>query len=314
MVGKSKGRTIKAARERSNTLCEEGSTKTEGLLLKKYTEMLGRAQHWRGGNKIKHLSDKEFFDDCKWVKSEKVLLPAEVCQGVLHRVANAQKYKLQWSDFFDIIAPWGLHDAAGDLFNVEHPQLNQLPRHLSWRLVAFANYMFDDCLNPMLFQAESGASRVSDLCHAGLTMLGKQDYLEMSRAEAVLAADLEVCFNGVIALIELPLTKPTEHGQHVKQISGDSCDVEELPASSVLLKVRIVVEVVEYYSSRATMYKEALPTLMEKEDDVASYLSFLGKMEKDEEQRKALGAQETGHQLEACIDCFSVLQNKVPQY
>lgn len=85
LVGKKKGRTIKALRERTEKLLSVESTRHIGRLLQQYLEKVVVASNWRGGGLISSLEDGEIAAQWNILQTENTTLPADVCQALVHR-------------------------------------------------------------------------------------------------------------------------------------------------------------------------------------------------------------------------------------
>ena len=81
MVGKPKGRTEKALRQKAVSLCANPATRSQGLMLQEYHGKIRRAQAWRDGAIIASLSDEVLEQDLKMFDSEGCVLPAVECQA-----------------------------------------------------------------------------------------------------------------------------------------------------------------------------------------------------------------------------------------
>ena len=91
MVGNSKGRTLRALRDRVDKLCQCAETRTEGLALQEYYRKILRAQAWRGGHQLGAMDWATILGDVLMFVAEGVVLPADCAAALVAK--KAQHFK-----------------------------------------------------------------------------------------------------------------------------------------------------------------------------------------------------------------------------
>ena len=172
LVGKSKGRTIKALRERVDKLCASKETRTEGLTLSRYHDQVKRACAWRGGHTIFGMTDETFKQDLDMFSANGVVLPADICECLVTKASQTHSVNRNWKQFLETVLPFGGDPAK---FDCRFPRLRDLPRLPGWLLKASAAALFDEVLNPILFEEQVGSGKAASICETALVIMEDQD-------------------------------------------------------------------------------------------------------------------------------------------
>ena len=85
MIGGSKGRSIRAIKDRVDELAGAKETRSMGVLLSGYHTKCEVAKAWRGGRGIMTMSQKDLESGLALFAKEEVTLPADVSEALVVR-------------------------------------------------------------------------------------------------------------------------------------------------------------------------------------------------------------------------------------
>jgi hypothetical protein len=183
LVGKSKGRTIKALRERVDTLSLHADTRSMGGVLNGFHSRVKMAHNWRGGRIVHTLSDEAFKADAEILQYEIPNLPAEVCQHALQRTFSRQQAEQRWVAYVKCSNPFR---SASDTtaFNLMDPMMKYIPRVDRWRLAVCQRSLIEAHICAWVRTGEEKSSQLLDMLAALATELGNEDPFEMDKLNA----------------------------------------------------------------------------------------------------------------------------------
>ena len=280
LVGRPKGRSIKALRERVETLLEDKDTRTAGLLLNQYHEKVQVARNWRGGSAIAAMDDDTVDKNLSMFQAEATILPAEIGQALLKRQADRHASERNWKAYFGIMMPF--LKSAEFTFDPKNPTMWQLPRVPQWKRQAFLNSFIDQLVCPFLFEGSSSAASIRDLSTNLLAALDGQDIMMMDKHAASLLDDLRMAFTGLITIIDFPFS------------SANRSEVEALAprssASSAPNPVEILASALEsapWFKERREKFLAAMTIIAEKEGEVEMHLEYLEQYDDEPADEKA---------------------------
>lgn len=280
LVGKSKGRTIRAMRERCNALLAQKTTRTEGLILQKYLEQCKRVNVWRGGQALHGLSEQEYDSDIRLYIDNGVILPAIICQNMVARASGHYSTQRDWKAYLLTVLPFGSLGEAS--FDYQRPMLKDLPRVLQWRIQASITAVCDDFINQFLFEGPSAAAKVESISRIAIEILEEQDPILMDTTLSEYLEDLKTVFEALLTITTMPLDP--SGGASIQALLIEPLTKDML--SGPIMKVRAAFEAAEWYADRANQYMAALPTLIEKRADFEKHLQVLEDFEASEDNTK----------------------------
>ena len=278
LVGRPKGRTEKALRERVITLCENKATRPQGILLQEYHNKVKRAMAWRGGSVVQSLSDQVLHQDLDMFASESCLLPAVVGQALVARKAASHVTERKWEDFFDTIMAFTPDGTTSDDFNPKLPLLSQLPRVMKFKLQTMQTAILTDVISPMLFEGSASLPALSTLVRAGTAAMERQDAMVMDKDSAVALHDWTLVMSGLQAVCTLPFD--SSHEEAIRALIEKPAKPQ--PDHGPVQVCRTVLADATFYAARAQQYMDALPLMMEKETAWSEHLLLLGRLEGSE--------------------------------
>ena len=160
-------------------------------------------------------------------------------------------------------------------FNPEAPTLSTLPRILVWRIEASNTTIFDELINPWLFEGKDSACTLQSCCAAFLVALENEDVMLMQEAAAAQYEELCITFQGLIVIASRPFC--SDGGDAVRALCGQG-DVKEARGGPVE-KVRVALKASEYFKGQAEAFLESLPLILEKEGDMVAHRECLSRFE-----------------------------------
>lgn len=267
MVGKPKGRSIKALRERCDALASDSSTRTVGINLTNWHEKVLVAKKWRGGAVVMVMEDKEISDALDLFEATETVLPADICQALLERHSERLATSRKWSEYLEAMLPFTHHGGAEE-FDPRKPSMRSLPRVQACKSQAFLHSFMEKLVGPFLFEGSSSSAVVLDIMVALLNALEGEDALMMEKASASLMVDLESVAKAVKTILELPFESSCS--QLVKMAKGDMAT-----KCAPMDQLSAVISEAPWYSERAEKFMKALPTIIEMEAKVIDNLLVL---------------------------------------
>lgn len=286
-------------------MCALKETRTEGLILSKYHELVKRAQLWRGGEAIHGMTDEEYNKGLDMFDAESVIVPANICQNIVAKVSNSLSAARSWRRYFEVVLPFERAVESTEMqFDYRNPRLRDLPRLISWKLNAATATIFDDLVNPMLFEGASSASQLADLSTHAIAALAEEDPIMMGKASASLLEDMKAIFASIQAVVRMPIDS-----ECLPSIMAFLAPPPDDMPSSAMQKARVAFDVSDWYSSRGQMYLKSLPTIVEKESDIAGHRQTIQDCKQSGDGYADIVWTP---KLHSAVDCMGELLNKLP--
>ena len=148
-----------------------------------------------------------------------------------------------------------------DAFVPEAPRLRDLPRVRAWRHQAFLTSLFDECLNPLIFNGVQSVAHVDSLLTSAIDVLAEEDALMMDAVSSSMHEDLVQVSGAILAILQCPFDE--QHAEHVKVLVGK---VAPPLSSDVFARARTAVSLTDFYAQRAQEYLNMQPTILEKKE------------------------------------------------
>ena len=268
MVGRPKGRSIKALRERVDALVSTAATRPTGILLSQYLQKVNTAKRWRGGTQVHTLDDTELENDIATFEGEGTVLPADICQALVQRRADRYAASKDWGTWVACMLPITSDGSEGDVFDPKAPTMARLPRVSAWRFQAFNHAFFEKLLLPLLFEGGSSAPPVKAISHCVLDAMEAVDIIALDQAAASFVDDMQLCMNGLITIIDLPFS--SEHSEAVQTLA-----VMKGPRKGIVEILATALDQAQWYSDRAKRYINNMSLIVEKEGAMQKHEAFL---------------------------------------
>jgi hypothetical protein len=272
LVGKSKGRSIKALRERVNALSLDPSTRSQATTLGFYHEKLKVAHAWRGGKIVHTLSDAGYKSDAEMLMAEVSHLPADICQHTLKRHLDRHKTSQSWGIYASASMPFkkASDHAKYDLLDA---MMRYLPRVDKWRLYVCQGSLIEQHL---CVWVREGADRSSQMLALLLVLeveLAKEDPFDMDQINASFYNEVSQVVDGLKAIVQLSFASSPQ----AAIVALGKCQYSTKHASPTELVATAIADCA-WYKDRKDKYLQALPSIMEYEDVLVENGAILDKL------------------------------------
>ena len=265
LVGRPKGRTIKAIRERAEALSDgkETDAHSEGVLLQNFHDDLEIARSWRGGKGVAAMTEAHIEKSIKLFCKYEVILPADALQGLLNRYARRAATARDWDVYMEMMMP--LSNYAVKVFDLKSPKLCQLPRTEIWRLKCFQYQFLEREVVPILYQGAEGQVHLMKICSAVLASLNTCDPMMMTPCAAKFYDEILEGFQGLKIIMELPFSSVEKSSvlALANLGKGPLGILSDALANS------------PWHTARRDKWVASLPTIEEKEEQMQEHLEFL---------------------------------------
>ena len=259
-VGQPKGRSVKALRDRVDTLCANKDTRSQGILLGEFAKRVGIAAKWRGGAIVMSLSDAELESDLNALGD--VVYTADIGQALVARATQRAIAEKQYDQLVDLSVPF--HSGEQVKFDPASPRLHALPRTVHWKLACYRNSFIHELVCSMVFEGEEKHTDLTALCRAAVSKLDTEDPFNLDQHSAVILQESLEAFTALHTICVMPFS--VEHLDVVRSIDISNRHVGASSSSGPLDIVAAAVSKSEWHKSRLHTYLEAAPTILMKSD------------------------------------------------
>lgn len=200
MVGPSRGRTIKALREKLERLSGDAGAVDDRNRLKNYHSLVVLAQQMRPERLVK-LPESELRPILhKIVGEEKVSLPVDVETALVDHKLNSLVLGGAVGPLSEASKPWSDNPSP---FDPMHPMLSSLGIPMPNRLSKYKQCFWGRFMVPLLSTSDGQERRVRESCEAVLQTFANEDPLELDMAMATTMRDCVTSASAVKAILDL---------------------------------------------------------------------------------------------------------------
>ena len=260
LVGRKKGRTIKALRERVEALLLESDSEAMGKMLKAYYDNVQLAVQWRGGKLIGKADDFAIRKGWDVLKAEGTILPADISQALVHRRAETFWQMLDWPGYVQCM--WPLGDGTTKTFDPLLPMMAALPRVRAWCIAAFISCVIRGKLCSLVMEGELKMPMLKGLVLQLQASAEAVDMLKLEPDVKVFVKELSKASAGILAVTAFKFdTTLCEEALAMKRSKN-------LAQSGVMDFATAAVAASPFFSAVRQKYEEAAVVIEEHADSL----------------------------------------------
>lgn len=201
LTGSSKGRSIKALREKMERLSSKPATLDDGNRLRQYLKKVLLAQSLRP-DKVAQLPTNEVEAALHAILSEGVALPPEVGLGLVDRRIGELLHSSDMAGLLATTRPWPA-SPADKKFDPFLPKLGPLRLAVVDRIAKFKQNFWYQGLIPCLMTGEQGLDRVVRICELVKKEFESEDVIDLDVPAAQLVQECMAISTGLIGLVRM---------------------------------------------------------------------------------------------------------------
>ena len=260
MTGKSKGRSMRAMKDRYTGLCDSGETRAAGMDLKALYDDLKILHDHRGGKLDSSLSWEKIVERMDVIVKYLKVVPAVLGQRVLSRFYKTCQQEQRWVEVMKVLNPW----LAPVAFSARQPRLCDLPRVEEWKRLAFIQTFFREAIVPEIAEGKEGTQKLKVMVAAALESFDEVDVLALSSPVASQFRDCGIACEAISNLIELPFDSVLACQNIEKLMTATSPSKVPVSREGSLTIVQKAIKSSTFYSQRAATMRDAQAAVMER--------------------------------------------------
>ena len=207
--GKSKGRTLRAMRDRYQSLLDHEHTLDCGMALKQYYDQAMVLHEHRKGVVDPALSMNAVKTRMTTIKNLLGYLPALLSQKLLSMVLHNLRIEQKWTEVANLLNPF----APQEEFDCNNPKMAAIPRVHAWKFLSFKQTLFKEILLPMLPYDKDKLEVVAKVTRAALVCFEQVDVIDLDDAGATQLRETLVSLRALDCIATMPI-----NGQHMVEL------------------------------------------------------------------------------------------------
>jgi hypothetical protein len=275
LIGKSKGRTVKALRERVDALSLNQDTRGIGGVLNAYHTRVKVAHSWRGGRIVHTLGDEQYKLEAEMIEHEVPNLPSDICQHALQRRLCRLLATQTWLAYVQCSLPFKCNTDTTTVFSLMNAMMKYLPRVDKWRIAVCQRSLVESHICPWIRDGEEKSEQLSAMLGILTSELAKEDPFDMDVTNASFYTELLHVSEGMLTIISLSFSSLAQTSVAALGSSGPKAVASptELVASAISDSA--------FYDDRRLKYQRALPAIIEHEVAVTANQGYLASLPKE---------------------------------
>lgn len=271
MSGQSRGRTLKALREKVEKLSGNPDSADQAHRLRNYLKKLMLAQQLRG-DRILKLPDSELRLVLNSMLEEKVTFHPDVLSNILEHKINGLLQRGKIEELLVTVKPWA---AEGEAFDVLKPRLGALQLPLATRVSRFRSAFWARGMAALLMSDGDSKDGVEAACDAIVAVFSKEDALELENLSAAAMQESLICAEALRALCNMSIDSKSQSAlDRIRSRQGKT-------DKSLITTVANSIYSNKFLEDRMQTLTRARPTLEEYGDRVSGYMTELDNIGSD---------------------------------
>ena len=208
-TGLSKGRSLRAMKDRYIELLNWDNTKDQGRDLKVFYDQCMIIHEHRGGHVDPGMPLATLQVRMESVQRNLGILPAALAQRLLFNAVAEAKAEMKWKPLCAMVNPF----EEASMFEIKMPKMSGLPRVPAWKYLSFRTTLFRELIAPMLAHGNEKLAPLVALAEAALSQLDEVEVVDLDQVAAGHYRDAQIALKGLLCCTTMKLS-----GQYMQEL------------------------------------------------------------------------------------------------